>query len=51
MNVDIEKELYEQITKFVKQDKVTYPSINNFVNKAVRDRLRIELINKKELER
>lgn len=50
MLVEIEQELYEKVRNYVDLDRVEYPSIKNFVEKAVKDKLRIELINKKEQE-
>ncbi len=49
-NVNLDDELYKQVSEFVKNDKIEYPSLQNFVEKAVRDKLRIEVINKKEQE-
>jgi len=35
-NVLIDEKLYKKITQIVKNNSVDYPSINNFVNKAVK---------------
>jgi len=43
--VDIDKELYEKIKKIVKENKIEYPTHQNFVNKAVN-----KLIIKEESE-
>ena len=32
----IEKTIYEEISKVVKEDNIEYPSINNFVNKTLK---------------
>ena len=48
MNIDTE--LYEQIKQFIEKDRIEYPSITNFVEKAAKDKLRIESINRKETE-
>jgi len=48
VNVDIEQELYEQIKIIVEKRGIDYPSINNFVNKAVKNQVRIDMIQLKE---
>lgn len=48
VNVDIEQELYEQIKIIVDKMGIEYPSINNFVNKAVNNQIRIDIIQIKE---
>lgn len=48
--VNIDDELYNQISKFITKDRIEYPSISNFVNKAAKEKLRIETINQKELK-
>lgn len=50
VTVNIDNELYEQVKEFIQKDRIEYPSLQNFVEKAVKDKLRIETINKKELE-
>jgi len=50
VNVDIEEELYEQIKKIVDEMNIEYPSINNFVNRAVRNQVKIDIIQLKEKE-
>lgn len=50
-NVNIDNDLYEQVKRFVENDKIEYPFISNFIEKAIRDKLRIELINLKENEK
>ncbi len=37
--VDIDEKLYEKIKESVAKDKITFPTINNFVNKAVKEKL------------
>ena len=48
--VNLDDELYAQVKEFVQKDKIEYPSINNFVERAVRDKLRIEYLNFKETQ-
>ena len=48
--VNIDDELYKQVSEFVQKDKIEYPTILNFVEKAVRDKLRIEYRNFKETQ-
>jgi len=48
VNVDIENELYEQIKIIVDKMGIDYPSINNYVNKAVKNQIRIDMIQIKE---
>lgn len=48
MIVEVEQELYEQVEKIVEQMKIDYPSIRNYVNKAVRKQIKIDLITLKE---
>lgn len=50
VTVNIDNELYKKVQEFIEADRIEYPSLNNFVEKAVRDKLRIESISKKELE-
>ena len=44
VNVDIEKDLYEDIKKLIKENKYSYPSIKFFVQKAIYN----ELLNTKD---
>ena len=46
--INLDENLYQEVKIFVEKDRIEYPSIINFVEKAVRDKLRIETINKKE---
>jgi hypothetical protein len=48
--VNIDEELYKQVSEFVKKERIEYPSIINFIERAVKDKLRIELISQKETE-
>ena len=41
-NVAIDDELYEEVRKIVEKKDIDYPTINNFVNKAVRKLIGIE---------
>lgn len=47
--INLDKKLYEQVKDFVKGDRVEYPTLKCFVERAVKDKLRIELINRKEV--
>lgn len=49
-NVNIDNELLEKVKEFIEKDRIEYPSVLNFVERAVRDKLRIEVINRKEIE-
>lgn len=51
MIVEVEQELYEQVEKIVDKMKIDYPSIRNYVNKAVRNQVRIDLITLKAQEK
>lgn len=48
--LNLDDDLYQEVKRYVENDKIEYPSIINFVEKSVRDRLRIETINRKEQE-
>lgn len=48
--INVDDELYKQVKEFITKDKIEYPSLINFVEKAIRDKLRIETINSKENE-
>lgn len=37
--VEIDKELSEEIQKFVDADKIEYPSFKNFVNKVLKEKV------------
>ncbi len=39
VNVDIETSLYDKVKKMVSEDKIRYPSIKFFVQKAVMEKL------------
>ena len=41
-NVAIDDELYEEVRKIVENKNIDYPTINNFVNKAVRKLIGVE---------
>lgn len=38
-NVEIDDEFYKEVAKIKEDDSLEYPSINNFVNKAVKEKL------------
>lgn len=48
MIVEVEQELYEQVEKIVEKMKIDYPNIRNYVNKAVRNQIKIDMIQLKE---
>lgn len=48
--VQVDEELHEQVKKLVKERKTEYPTIQFFVNTAIKDKLRIELIEQKEID-
>lgn len=48
MNLD--DELYRQVKEFVQENNIEYPSLTNFVERATKEKLRIELIRSKENE-
>ena len=48
--VEINEELYEQVRKIVEICKVDYPSIKNFIDRAVREKVKIDMIREKEAE-
>jgi Arc/MetJ-type ribon-helix-helix transcriptional regulator len=37
---DIEQEFYDDIKQIVETDKLEYPNMANFINKAIRDKLK-----------
>lgn len=40
VNVDIDKSLYENITKIVNENKLDFPSIRHFVNKMLFEKVK-----------
>jgi len=48
--INIEDETHEQVAKIVKENPFDYPTIQFYVNTAIRDKLRIDTIRKKEAE-
>lgn len=38
-NVDVNNALYKEIIEVIKKKPIEHPSINNFVNKAVKEKL------------
>lgn len=48
--VNIDDEIHEQVTKLVKDKKVDYPTIQFYVNRAIRNQLRIDTLSIKETE-
>lgn len=47
VNVDVDKDLYNDIREIVKKDKLNFPSIRHFVHKHLLDKI-IEIKNKEE---
>lgn len=47
VNVDIDKDLYEDIKNVVKKDRLNFPSIRHFVQKILLDKV-IEVKNNSE---
>ena len=39
MTFDFDQELKDQVKQIVENDPVEYPSIGNFINKSVRDKI------------
>jgi len=48
--VEINEELYEHVRKIVEMQPVDYPSIKNFIDRAVREKVKIDMIRSKEAE-
>lgn len=48
--VDIDDEIHRQIKKIVEEQKVDYPTIQFYVNRAIKNQLRIDVINYKETQ-
>ncbi len=48
VNVDIDKDLYEDIKEVVKKDRLNFPSIRHFVHKMLLDKVIEEKNNRKE---
>ncbi|GAG57578.1 unnamed protein product [marine sediment metagenome] len=38
--VDVDEELYASVKKVIEKDRVEYPTLQNFVNKAIRDKVK-----------
>ena len=49
-SMQIDDELHKKVKEYIETDRIEYPSIQNFVEKSIRNQLRIEYINKKENE-
>ena len=47
-SVQLDDQIHREVKKFIDNDRIEYPSIQNFIERAVRDKLRIELINYEE---
>ena len=37
---DIDQEYYDEIKKIIESDKLEYPNMANFINKAIRDKIK-----------
>ena len=48
--VNIDEEIHEQVSKMVKDQRVDYPTITFYVNRALKNQLRIDAIGVKEAE-
>ena len=48
--VDIDNDEYSKAKKLIESDKVTYPSIKNFVDKAIREKVEREMRRKNVIE-
>ena len=51
VNVDIDKDLYEDIKQVVKKDRLNFPSIRHFVQKMLLDKIIEVKNNSKEKEK
>jgi len=50
MTVQIDDDLHAQVKKMVDKMSIDYPSITFYINQAVKEKLRIDLISLKEKE-
>jgi len=48
--VNVDDELYKQVRKMVEMYSVDYPNIKNFIDRAVREKIKIDMIRDKEAE-
>lgn len=46
--VDVDEDVYKFAKRIVLKNKVDYPSIKNYIDKAIREKNKIELIQEKE---
>ena len=46
--LNVDDDVYERAKKTVEMNRVDYPSIKNFVDKAIREKVRIEMIRRAE---
>ena len=51
VNVDIDKDLYDDIKEVVKKDRLNFPSIRHFVQKILLDKVIEEKNNNSEKEK
>ena len=50
MMIDIDENLYMQVKDIINKDRIEYPTLKSFVERAIRDKVRIETINQRELD-
>jgi metal-responsive CopG/Arc/MetJ family transcriptional regulator len=39
-SVDIDDKLYDEMKKIISMDSVEYPSMSNFINKAIKEKIK-----------
>ena len=48
--VNLDDTIHANLKQFLKDHKIEYPTLKNFVDKSVKEKLKIELIRTKEQE-
>ena len=46
--VNLDDTIYENLKLFLKDNKIEYPTLKNFVDKSVQAKLKIDMIRQKE---
>jgi len=46
--VNLDDTIYENLKQFLKDNNIEYPTLKNFVDRSVKEKLKIELIQEKE---
>lgn len=46
--VNLDNTIYENLKQFLKDNKVEYPTLKNFVDRSVQEKLKIEMIRQNE---